>query len=1113
MESLFKPPDALNIQGNLADNWKKFEQRFDLFMTATDLDSKDQKKQIAVFLSLVGEDGLDIYNSFTLTAAEKESLKEIKKKFADHCAPQKNVIYERFVFNSLVQKEGQTFDSFVTDLKIAVKTTEYADPLDMVRDRIVMGIFDKATQERLLREKDLTLEKAVNFCRAIEVSKFQAKALQTEASVSAIKMQKKRDRNELVPNNLEKKRCGYCGYNHTKGKCSAFGKVCGECNGKNHFASVCRRNDQGKEARTSYGNKNGKRVNEVKVENSDESECSEDNFYVKLKKTNMTLIAYGNSDFKINPIGEINLNCELNDKFACLPFVIVDSNNQMPLLGLKECLALDLIKRIDTIKDLTKIGQFNNVEDIVRIYPQVFSGLGCFPSEHKIVLKQNYLPHVQAVRRIPQALHQRVKHKLIDLESQGIIRKVEKPTEWLNPLVIVEKKNGDLRLCLDPKFLNQNIQREHFLIPTAEEIAAELNNKAVFTVLDMKDGYFQVKIDNQSSDYCTFGTPFGRYQFCRLPFGISSAPELLNYDLKVTYKPGKYLYIADTLSRAFLTSGDTVENTDLEYYVHSFTNYLPMSAEKKNLFKETTRSDEQLKTIINFLNSEWPSKKGQIPLSARHFYKLRGELFMSDGLLFFNHKLVVPKSLRPEMLIKLHEGHLGIEKVKARARQIFYWPSMICEKYARKNVKETLKSYPVPDRPWERIGADIFSYGNNSYLVTMDAYSSWLELVSIKNKSAHECVIMYPLIVIIIIIISKQFSLIKSVTSLELRREYNLKKKEFRRKVKQTKQTHFENRIMRAKNVNKETWSIVNSVTSHDASKNKNKIITLNIENSLITDDLQIANCFGDHFATAPVKAVRRRFNCTTSSCCTVGAQRVSSSFILFPIVKEDVMAEIRNLKNCSPGPDGIPVNVVKLLSTEVTDDPNYPKSNGLAEKAVDIAKKLLKKSLEEGKDIFDALIQYRNSPLKYLDYSPAQLLMSRICRTKLPISADLLKPTLCKGVREKLQLRLANNEKYYNKTATDLKTLKPDQNVTVFNHIDKTWTPGKIIDIAQNPRSYKHESSSDLVQQSKRSSLEIESPLNNAQSSSNYESASNPPALKSKVSGRIIKKPKMLDL
>lgn len=68
----------------------------------------------------------------------------------------------------------------------------------------------------------------------------------------------------------------------------------------------------------------------------------------------------------------------------------------------------------------------------------------------------------------------------------------------------------------------------------ADEIASKLTNKAVFTVLDMKDGYFQVKIDNQSSDYCTFGTPFGRYQFCRLPFGLSSAPEVFqrkNFEL------------------------------------------------------------------------------------------------------------------------------------------------------------------------------------------------------------------------------------------------------------------------------------------------------------------------------------------------------------------------------------------------------------------------------------------------------------------------------------------------------------------------------------------------------------------------------------------------------
>lgn len=66
------------------------------------------------------------------------------------------------------------------------------------------------------------------------------------------------------------------------------------------------------------------------------------------------------------------------------------------------------------------------------------------------------------------------------------------------------------------------------MISTAYEIVSELNNKYFFSVLDMKDGYFQINIDDQSSNYCTFGTPFGFFQFCRLPFGICSTPEIVN---------------------------------------------------------------------------------------------------------------------------------------------------------------------------------------------------------------------------------------------------------------------------------------------------------------------------------------------------------------------------------------------------------------------------------------------------------------------------------------------------------------------------------------------------------------------------------------------------------
>ena len=93
-------------------------------------------------------------------------------------------------------------------------------------------------------------------------------------------------------------------------------------------------------------------------------------------------------------------------------------------------------------------------------------------------------------------------------------------------MVIVEKKNGSLRLCLDPKDLNCAIKREHYRIPTADDIASRMSGKKVFSILDQKDGFWQMRLDEPSSKLCTFNTPFGRYRFLRCPFGISSAPEV-----------------------------------------------------------------------------------------------------------------------------------------------------------------------------------------------------------------------------------------------------------------------------------------------------------------------------------------------------------------------------------------------------------------------------------------------------------------------------------------------------------------------------------------------------------------------------------------------------------
>lgn len=234
MESFFRPPEPLQLDGNIAENWKKFSQKIDNFMIAAGFSTKPDDKKLAVFLNLIGDDALDLYNTFDF-GTQVKTLELVKNKFDEYCLPKKNVIFERFVFNSIVQKEAQSFDNFVTELRKAVKTTEYEKQDDMIRDRIVMGINNKTTQEKLLREDKLTLQKAVEICRAIEISKDQSKILQNEASVSEVKTSK---------NNKQK--CRFCGYVHVARSCPAWGKTCAKCEGRNHFASVCFQENNGR---------------------------------------------------------------------------------------------------------------------------------------------------------------------------------------------------------------------------------------------------------------------------------------------------------------------------------------------------------------------------------------------------------------------------------------------------------------------------------------------------------------------------------------------------------------------------------------------------------------------------------------------------------------------------------------------------------------------------------------------------------------------------------------------------------------------------------------------------------------------------------------------------
>ena len=104
---------------------------------------------------------------------------------------------------------------------------------------------------------------------------------------------------------------------------------------------------------------------------------------------------------------------------------------------------------------------------------------------------------------------------------------MDQPTDWVNSLVVIEKpKTKKLRICLDPRPLNAAICREHFQLPTIEDITTRLTGARIFSKLDANHGYWQIPLSNSSQLLTTFNSPFGRYCFKRMPFGIKSAQEV-----------------------------------------------------------------------------------------------------------------------------------------------------------------------------------------------------------------------------------------------------------------------------------------------------------------------------------------------------------------------------------------------------------------------------------------------------------------------------------------------------------------------------------------------------------------------------------------------------------
>ncbi|XP_072169003.1 uncharacterized protein [Diadema setosum] len=208
-------------------------------------------------------------------------------------------------------------------------------------------------------------------------------------------------------------------------------------------------------------------------------------------------------------------------------FYVVESDGPV-IFGLHTSLHFGLITLHCPVSIDTPVADVNSLKTA---YPEQFDRVGEFEGEQHLVVDPNIPSHKDAPRKMPIALADKVKRELDRIVEQSVIRKITEPTEWVNSLTYVTKKDGSIRICLDPRHLNKSLIRPNYPHATLEELNHKFHGAKTFSKLDAKSGYWSVKLDSESQKLTTFQTPFGRYAFMRLPFGLNVSQDIFQLEM------------------------------------------------------------------------------------------------------------------------------------------------------------------------------------------------------------------------------------------------------------------------------------------------------------------------------------------------------------------------------------------------------------------------------------------------------------------------------------------------------------------------------------------------------------------------------------------------------
>ncbi|GFN79083.1 Pol polyprotein [Plakobranchus ocellatus] len=495
--------------------WKKWFQKFENLITALDITDENRKKALLVHYG--GDEIFDLVDTFP--AAKTSTYAALKTELESYFTPKVNTTFESFKLRKMNQLSSENVDQFHVRLRAQAALCSFADADREILAQMIEGVTSSKLRKKVLGDK-ITLSQFLSEARNEELTEAQTREIEKTDQACAITRSNKANTNKRsekqnTPITSKAKQdsgrmCRNCGgiYPHPQTKrCPAKGKTCMACKKPNHFAKVCRSKPKAANVRQVEENessdedvfsiKSNKKVPTAIIQLDDHPvSCIVDTgasvniltreTFTKLKKKpvlrpSSTAIFGYNSDQRLTVLGCFTTTVKHRQKNTTAKFFVVDGNS-----GSSNLLSGDTLEKLGLIKYLNQ----------VNVPTDLYSGFGKIKDlKIKLHIDDQVPPKGQAHRRIPYHTRKDVEREIKRLEEADIIESVEGPTPWVSPIVIVPKKTGGVRLCVDMREANKAIKRERHPMPTIDDMIHNLNGAKFFSRIDLQQAFHQLELD------------------------------------------------------------------------------------------------------------------------------------------------------------------------------------------------------------------------------------------------------------------------------------------------------------------------------------------------------------------------------------------------------------------------------------------------------------------------------------------------------------------------------------------------------------------------------------------------------------------------------------------